>query len=479
MTIPLNGTTHIHDEIEAPARPRDVGILAMEMYFPRRCISEEELEEFDGVSKGKYTIGLGQKFMACCDDREDINTFALTAVNNLLEKYDVDPKSIGRIDVGTETIIDKSKATKTVLMDLFAEAGNSDIEGVDSKNACYGSTAALFNAVNWVESSSWDGRNAIVVGGDIAIYAEGSGRPTGGAGAFAMLIGPNAPLVLEPIHGTHMVNTYDFYKPKLDSEYPQVDGPLSITTYVSAIDAAYSAFRRKHARAKKTASLNGNGDAAALASFSLEDVDYPVFHSPYGKMVQKAHARLVYNDFKTKPSSSKYASVPNPEAILAQPYKESLTDKTLEKTFMAVAKKEFESTVEHSMRCARRCGNMYTASLYGGLASLLASIEPTDLRGKRISMFAFGSGLASSFFTIRVKGDTAQIREKMDLIDRLASMQVVPCQEYVDALELREKNHNAGSYTPEGSLDNIWPGGFYLESIDSKYRRKYGRKAKA
>ncbi len=43
-----------------------------------QCISEDELEDFDGVSKGKYTIGLGQKFMACCDDREDINSFALT-----------------------------------------------------------------------------------------------------------------------------------------------------------------------------------------------------------------------------------------------------------------------------------------------------------------------------------------------------------------------------------------------------------------
>lgn len=119
------------------------------------------------------------------------------AVTSLIEKYNIDPNSIGRIDVGTETIIDKSKSTKTVLMDYFAEAGNTDIEGVDSKNACYGSTAALFNAVNWVESASWDGRNAIVVGGDIAIYAEGSGRPTGGAGAVAILIGPDAPLALE------------------------------------------------------------------------------------------------------------------------------------------------------------------------------------------------------------------------------------------------------------------------------------------
>lgn len=470
MTVPI---TTVEPEFIAPPRPKDVGVLAMEMYFPRRCISEEELEEFDGVSKGKYTIGLGQKFMACCDDREDINSFALTAVANLLEKYDVDPKSIGRIDVGTETIIDKSKATKTVLMELFAEAGNTDVEGVDSKNACYGSTAALFNAINWVESSSWDGRNAIVVGGDIAIYAEGSGRPTGGAGAFAMLVGPNAPLVFEPIHGTHMLHYYDFYKPKLDSEYPEVDGPLSITAYTSAIDASYGAFRKKHAKAKKAAGLNGD----AATAFSLDDIDYPVFHSPYGKMVQKAHARLVYNDFLSNPS--KYPNVPTPEATLSQNYKESLTDKNLEKTFIGISKAAFDSTVEPSMKCARRCGNMYTASLYGGLASLLSSVEPADLKGKRISMFAFGSGLASSFFTIKVKGDITEIKDKLDLVKRLDSMKVVPCQEYVDSLELREKNHNAGSYIPEGSLDNIWPGGYYLESIDEKYRRKYARLPKA
>lgn len=35
MTIPLNGTA-VHGDIEAPPRPKDVGILAMEMYFPQR-----------------------------------------------------------------------------------------------------------------------------------------------------------------------------------------------------------------------------------------------------------------------------------------------------------------------------------------------------------------------------------------------------------------------------------------------------------
>ena len=144
----------------------------------------------------------------------------------------------------------------------------------------------------------------------------------------------------------------------------------------------------------------------------------------------------IYNDFMANPSSPKYANVPSPEEILAQPYEASLTDKALEKTFIAVAKPAFESTVEASMKCARRCGNMYTASLYGGLASLIASIEPEQLKGKRISMFAFGSGLASSFYTIVVKGDSGRIREKMDLVNRLESMKVVPCQTYVDALQV-------------------------------------------
>ena len=39
---------------------------------------------------------------------------------------------------------------------------------------------------------------AVVVMGDIAVYAKGSARPTGGAGACAVLIGPNAPIVFEP-----------------------------------------------------------------------------------------------------------------------------------------------------------------------------------------------------------------------------------------------------------------------------------------
>lgn len=141
--------------------PEDVGILAMEVYFPYTCVNQTELESFDRVSAGKYTIGLGLSHMGFCGDCEDVHSLALTVVQGLLEANHVAYTDIGMLEVGTETILDKSKSVKTVLMQLFAECGNTNVEGNDTTNACYGGTQALFNAVSWVESSAWDGETQI------------------------------------------------------------------------------------------------------------------------------------------------------------------------------------------------------------------------------------------------------------------------------------------------------------------------------
>ena len=71
-------------------------------------------------------------------------------------------------------------------------------------NACYGGTAALLNSVAWVESRDWDGRYAVVLAGDVAVYEAigeggntgkcGAARATQGCGAVAILVGPDAPL---------------------------------------------------------------------------------------------------------------------------------------------------------------------------------------------------------------------------------------------------------------------------------------------
>lgn len=44
---------------------------------------------------------------------------SLNVVTSLLDKYKVDPTQIGRLEVGSETVIDKSKSIKTFLMQIF------------------------------------------------------------------------------------------------------------------------------------------------------------------------------------------------------------------------------------------------------------------------------------------------------------------------------------------------------------------------
>ena len=70
----------------ATMNEKNVGILAIEAYTPSTYISQSDLEEYSGVSKGKYTLGLGQEGLGICGDAEDVNSLALTVVHSLLEK---------------------------------------------------------------------------------------------------------------------------------------------------------------------------------------------------------------------------------------------------------------------------------------------------------------------------------------------------------------------------------------------------------
>jgi hydroxymethylglutaryl-CoA synthase len=324
-------------------------------------------------------------------------------------------------------------------MQLFGD--NTNIEGVDTVNACYGGTNAVFNAVNWVESSAWDGRDAIVVAGDIALYAKGNARPTGGAGAVALLIGPDAPVVIEPgLRGSYMQHAYDFYKPDLTSEYPYVDGHFSVNCYTEALDAAYRAYSKREAAQNKTNGANGanganghaNGNGVApegvLTKTPLDRFDYLAFHAPTCKLVQKSYARLLYHDYLADPESPAFADVP-PE-VRDMDYKKSLTDKVVEKTFMALTKKRFQERVNPAIQVATMCGNMYCGSVWGGLASLLSHTDSATLQGKRIGLFSYGSGLAASFCSFRVVGSTEKISEVLDIPSRLASRRAVPPETY-------------------------------------------------
>lgn len=440
-------------------RPQNIGIKAQEIYIPTRYVDQSELEKHYGVPAGKYTIGLGQTRMAFVNDREDIYSIALTALSRLLKKNNIEPNQIGHLEVGTETLLDKAKSVKTVLMQLLGD--NHDVEGVDTYNACYGGTNALFSAVNWVESSSWDGRYAVVLAGDIAIYAEGAARPTGGAGITAMLIGPDAPIVIESTHGSYMEHAYDFYKPDFTSEYPVVDGHFSLTCYTRALDHAYANYLRK---AGKEAESEGVDYFAAAA-----------FHVPTCKLVTKSFARLLYDDYRRNPARFEGADIPS--EVKATDYEASLTDRTVEKTFLALAKERSKTELSPGLYASTNTGNIYSGSLYLSLASVLAFTPTAQLsEGKRISMFSYGSGLAASFYAVRIAGDYSGVVAKTDLKGILERREAISPVDYEKDLELREKAHLKKDFKPSGSIDHLEPGTYYLVSIDDKFRREYAIK---
>jgi hydroxymethylglutaryl-CoA synthase len=86
---------------------------------------------------------------------------------------------------------------------------------------------------------------------------------------------------------------------------------------------------------------------------------------------------MFYNDFLANPDSPKFESIPKEFAQLDK--EKTFTDKAVEKAFIAVAKEHYKKSVWPGTDCVRRCGNMYTASLYGGLAALLANVSSEDL----------------------------------------------------------------------------------------------------
>ncbi|KAH0627920.1 hypothetical protein JD844_008491 [Phrynosoma platyrhinos] len=393
---PTSGYTTMPGSLPVNAEacwPKDVGIVALEIYFPSQYVDQAELEKFDGVDAGKYTIGLGQSKMGFCSDREDINSLCLTVVQKLMERNSLSYNCIGRLEVGTETIIDKSKSVKTVLMQLFEESGNTDVEGIDTTNACYGGTAALFNAINWVESSSWDG-----------------------------------------LRGTHMQHAYDFYKPDMVSEYPMVDGKLSIQCYLSALDRCYTVYRKKIRAQWQKEGIDKD--------FTLNDFGFMIFHSPYCKLVQKSVARLLLNDFLNDQTSINENGIYSGlEAFRDVKLEDTYFDRDVEKAFMKASAELFNQKTKASLLVSNQNGNMYTPSVYGCLASLLAQYSPQQLAGQRIGVFSYGSGFAATLYSIKVSQDATP-----------------------------------ANYIPKSSVDDLYEGTWYLVRVDEKHRRTYARR---
>lgn len=79
------------------------------------------------------------------------------------------------------------------------------------------------------------------------------------------------------------------------------------------------------------------------------------------------------------------------------------------------------------------------------------STKKEDLAGQRLMLFSYGSGLASSLYSLRVSQDTSpdsalsRLMDSLaDLTTRLNSRAKVPPAEFSQTMKLREDTHHLG-----------------------------------
>ena len=169
-------------------RPENVGITAIEIYSRKSVDVASEGNERNGVqedlSSGATFGQLTEFSLFSCLTRMILRV----AVFSLLSKYAIEPSRIGRVDVSSSG---SSRAIISSIMNRFRSAGNEDVEGIISPSSSYASVTSFVNAVNWIESSSWDGRYAMVVVGHCETNV-------------VVLIGADAPVILEREFSTQL-----------------------------------------------------------------------------------------------------------------------------------------------------------------------------------------------------------------------------------------------------------------------------------
>ena len=113
------------------------------------------------------------------------------------------------------------------------------------------------------------------------------------------------------------------------------------------------------------------------------------------------------------------------------------------------------------------------------------------LIGKRVAMFSYGSGSVASLYSFvgrsPVSAATAttattgmfslsRIQAVTDVFERLAKRTRCPVDEFSAALDMRARKYGQAPMVPDGSLDHIASGTYYLVSINEKHHRLYDRK---
>lgn len=420
-----------------------VGIDDLAIYVPRLYIDYKDFAEARGIDPQKLEYGIGIKKMAIADTNQDPACMAANACLKLMQKNHLHPQDIGRLYVATESALDESKALNSfvigMLEQVYGEGTFEHAGGIECKFACVSGSYALHDNANWIRAEENNDKAAIVIVSDIAKYDIGSaGEYTQGAGSVALLIKENPRLMaFDPkVASTVIKNEYDFYRP-FGKETPLVNGGYSNLLYLIQVRKAFDAYKEK---ALKTGLIKLKEGEAITDYIDLFSV-----HLPYRRMGEKALAYLLRHEWRHLPRWQhviKEVGMDEPtpkdprgtiESILADT-QFMKADEQFRRGFMQTSfyNEVYERKMASSLEASTVIGNLYTASMYMGLRSLLEFEykKGTDLTNKRIGFGSYGSGSSAMVFSGLIQPTYKDVVKDMDLDREIGPRVKLSIEEY-------------------------------------------------
>lgn len=316
-----------------------VGIDRIGFYTPNKYVDIADLARARDVDPNKFLIGIGQSKMSVADQTQDAVSMGINATLSYIDE--IERERVGLLILGTESGVDQSKSASLFVKSALELA--PDVRTFEVKEACFGMTAGIMIARDYVRLHPH--HSAIVIGSDIARYGvKTGGEVTQGAGSISMLIKAKPQIMaLRDGHSAYSADINDFWRPN-DSAVAMVNGKYSKEVYLDFFKRTFTEYQKK----------------TALQTSAFTAL---IYHLPFVKMGFKANQ-------------------------LATEGQDEVTIKRLDNNFTAAAK------------YSREVGNIYTASLYLSLLSLLENGALTS--DAIIGLFSYGSGAMGEFYAGQV-----------------------------------------------------------------------------
>ena len=398
------------------------GIEAASFHVPSLYLEIKDLAEKRNIEPAKLEKGLGLHKMAFPDVHEDAATFAAEALLKLIRDYNLNPKEISRIYLGTESALDAAKPTATYAMQMVETVLEKDFgarcfkncDVVDMTFACVGAVDALQNCLDFCRANP--GKKAVVIASDYAKYElESSGEYTQGGGAVALLLSDNPQLLeIENVYGVATESVFDFFKPRrvalksdlnsstefmpdkieIFTDEPVFDGHYSNQCYQDRIREAYEHYKDQTGIEKP-----------------YKDWRYLIFHLPYA-----FHGKRVFTELYSLENQLPFGTPEEQKTVAkSEDYLNFINRK-----------------IEPSQRASSEVGNMYTASVFMALLSAMqvSYDNHEDLEGQKIGFLAYGSGSKAKVFAGKVGQSWRNVVEKWNIFENLKNRTSINFETY-------------------------------------------------